>query len=283
MASKKMIKKQPFKSKICIVCGASTGIGKATAKEIVQLGGSVCVIARNLDNLNKAAEEMNGLKVNDSQFVEKISCDATDMEKLKPQLEGFVNKHGVPDYLINVVGYALPKYVEDYTFKEFKDNMDMNYHGQLVPTLIMLPFFMKAKEGHIAFVSSIAGFLGVMGYAAYCPTKFAIVGLADALRNELSPYNIDVSVLYPPDTETPAFEKENETKPQECMIMSERGGLLKPEEVAEPFIEGILKKKFYITPGESKFLWKMTRLFPNIVHNMADKELKKARKKIKKE
>ena len=66
------------------------------------------------------------------------------------------------------------------------------------------------------------------------------------------------------------------------MIISERGGLLQPEQVAEPFIEGILKKKFYITPGEAKFLWKMKRLFPNLVNNILDKELRKARKQLEK-
>ena len=55
------------------------------------------------------------------------------------------------------------------------------------------------------------GYFGIMGYTAYAPTKFAIVGLTDALRNELKPYNISFSVLYPPDTDTPGFEVENRT------------------------------------------------------------------------
>jgi len=280
MAKKKLIKKQPFKDKIAIVCGGSTGIGKATAREFVILGGSVCIIARRPDVLLEAAEDIKKELKHDSQFVDHISCDATDIEKLRPLLVSFIEKHGPPNYLINVVGYALPDYIENYTFEDFKQNMDINYYGQLAPTLILLPYFMKERSGHIVFVSSISGFLGVMGYAAYTPTKFALVGLAEQLKTELSPYNINISVIYPPDTETPAFERENIKKPKECMIISERGGLLQPEQVAEPFIEGILKKKFYITPGEAKFLWKMKRLFPNLVNNILDKELRKARKQL---
>jgi Dehydrogenases with different specificities (related to short-chain alcohol dehydrogenases) len=70
MTKEKLIKKQPFKGKTAIVCGGSKGIGKATAKEIFRLGGNVCIIARNLDALRKAAEEMKSLKVDDTKFVE---------------------------------------------------------------------------------------------------------------------------------------------------------------------------------------------------------------------
>jgi len=283
MAKEKLIEKQPFKGKKAIVCGASEGIGKATAKEIVLLGGSVCIIARNLDKLKAAKEDINSVKVEDSQFVEIISCDATDMEKLKPLIEDFINKKGLPDYLINVVGNALPDYLENLTLADFKKHMDVNYYGQLVPTLILIPHYMKAKKGHIAFVSSAAAYIGIIGYTMYSPTKAAILGLADSLRNELSPYNIKISIVFPPDTDTAAFERENINKPKECFIMSERGRVLQPEEIAEPFIEGILKNKFYITPGEAGFLWWAKRHLTNYVNKATDKELRKARKKLGKD
>lgn len=279
MAEEKLIKKQPFKGKTAIVCGGSKGIGKATAKEIVRLGGNVCIIARNLDDLRAAAEEIKRLKIDDTKFVEIISCDTTDMDKLKPLLTDFIDKHGVPDYLINVVGYAYPQYIQNLTLEDFKKNMDINYYGQLVPILIVLPHFIKAKKGYIANVSSMMGYFGMMGYATYAPTKFAIVGLTEVLRHELKPYNIHFSILYPPDTNTPGFQRENETKPKECAIMSEEAKLLSPEGVAEVFVKGILKEKFNILPGNAKFIWKMYRHFPNLVRNIIDKDYEKARKK----
>jgi len=279
MTKEKLIKKQPFKGKTAIVCGGSKGIGKATAKEIFRLGGNVCIIARNLDALRKAAEEMKSLKVDDTKFVEIISCDTTDIDKLKLLLTDFIDKHGVPDYLINVVGYAYPQYIQNLTLEDFKKNMNINYYGQLVPILILLPLFIEAKKGYIANVSSIMGYFGIMGYATYAPTKFAIVGLTEVLRHELKPCNIHFSILYPPDTNTIGFQREKETKPKECAIMSEKTKLLSPEEVAEVFVEGILKKKFNILPGEAKFIWKMYRHFPKLVRNIIDKDYEKARKK----
>ncbi|MFX6861571.1 SDR family NAD(P)-dependent oxidoreductase, partial [Acinetobacter baumannii] len=88
---------------------------------------------------------------------------------------------------------------------DFRRNMDVNYYGQLVPLLILLPHFMAARKGHIANVSSMLGFMGMIGYATYAPTKFALVGLTDSLRNELKPHGITFSILYPPDTETEGF------------------------------------------------------------------------------
>ena len=280
MLDRKLVETQPFKNKIAVVVGGSKGIGKATATIIAQLGGSICIIARSEDTLKKATQEIKEHRATAEQFVEYISCDATNMEKLKPLIENFIKQYRIPDYLINSVGYARPDYVQNLELKNFKSNMDINYYGQLVPILVLLPYFMKSKSGHIANVSSMMGYFGIVEYAAYAPTKFAIVGLTEVLRHELKPYNIKFSILYPPDTDTPGFEKENKTKPKECAIMSERADLLCPEDVAQEFVEGMLKERFEILPGEAKFTWRMFRHFPKLVRNIIDKDYKKAMKEI---
>ncbi|MHA1726734.1 MAG: SDR family oxidoreductase [Promethearchaeota archaeon] len=283
MVKEKLIQKQPFKGKTAIICGGSSGMGLAVAKLFVQHGGSVCIIARRVDVLNQATKEIESVKSKNTEFVENISCDTTDFEKLKPLLEDFISRHGVPDYLFNAVGYACSKYVQDYTVEDFKNNMNVNYYGQLVPILILLPHFMKEKNGHIINFSSMMGYFGIMGYAAYAPTKHAIVGLSEALRNELIPYNIKISVVYPPDTNTPGLQKENETKPEECKMLSESAKILEPEEVGDVVIDGVLKGKYNILPGEAKMIWRLFRHFPRLVRYIVDNDYKKARKKLGKE
>ena len=120
MVKEKLIEKQPFKGKIAVIPGGSKGMGRATAKEFYMLGGSVCIIARGMDALKSAEEEVKKLKTNNSQFVEIISCDTTDMDKLTPLLTDFINKHGIPDYLFNFVGYAYAQYLEKLTLEDFK-------------------------------------------------------------------------------------------------------------------------------------------------------------------
>lgn len=280
MAKKSRIREQPLKDKIAIVCGGSKGIGKETAKEIAVLGGSVCIIARNRGPLESAAHEIKEIKQRDSHFVETIECDATDEGALKPLLTEFVDRQGVPDYLINAVGYAYPEYVQKLTLKDFRACMEVNYYGQLAPILILLPYFMAQRKGHIANVSSMMGYFGIMGYTAYAPTKFAIAGLTEALRHELKPYNIRCSVLYPPDTDTPGFRKENESKPPEYAMMSEKVKLLSAQKVAAVFVEGILKKKSAIMPGEAGLIWRLNRFFPWLVRLLTDRELEKAKGKL---
>jgi len=266
--------KPVFSAKTAVIAGGSKGIGKATAKEIIKRGGNVCIIARNKKDLDSAYKELIANRINENQTIDSISCDTTVIKKLKPLLSDFIKKRGVPDYLINCVGYANPKRIQDLTFDEFKDNMEVNYFGQLVPVLIILPYFMKNKKGYIANCSSVSGYLGIMGYSTYTPTKFAILGLTESLRHELKPYNIGFSVLFPPDTKTPGFDKENKTKPEELSIMSEGGGLLTAEQVAEKFVNGIIKKKFYITPGQSGLLWRIVRHFPGLAHSISDRNKK---------
>jgi len=280
MKKEKLVRQQPFEDKIAVITGGSQGLGKATAKYFVELGGSVCIIARRTEILEETANEINELKLGDTQFIEIIACDTTIMDKLKPLLTEFVEKYGIPDYLLNCVGYAYANYIEKISLGDFKKNMEVNYYGQLVPILILLPYFMKEKKGHIANVSSILGYMGLMGFTTYVPSKYAVVGLSETLRNELKPHKINVSILYPPSMDTPGFEIENETKPEECRIMEARGGIETPEDVAEVFIHGILKNKFNILPGEAKFIWKINRYFPKIIRYWSDKSYKKARKKL---
>lgn len=280
MAKQGQIKQQPLRNQTAVVCGGSKGIGKETAMEIIRLGGSVCVISRQPEPLQSAAGEMRSLVRWDSQFVEAVACDATDMVQLEPALTGFVDRHGVPDYLINAVGYAYPQYAEKLTLADYRACMEVNYYGQLVPTLILLPHFMAARKGHIANVSSMMGYFGIIGYAAYAPTKFAIVGLTEALRHELKPYNISFSVLYPPDTDTPGFEAENLVKPKECALMSESIKLLSAQKVAEVFVEGIIKRRYAILPGEAGVAWRVSRHFPWLLRWITDRQYRQARRTL---
>lgn len=272
-----------FLNKTAIICGGSKGIGKAASIELVNRGCSVVLIARDKAFLENAARLALEQKISDSQFVEIFACDTTDFNKLKSFMDDFVARRGVPDYLYNSVGYARPMYIEQHTPDDFKRNMDVNYFGQLYPALALLPHMMKAKKGHIINTSSVLGYMGIMAYASYAPTKYAIVGLSEVLRHELKPYNISVSVLYPPDTETEGFDQENQTKPEECKMMSEGGGLMTAAQVASFLIRNIKRKKFDILPGQAGFLKFMSRLSPRLVRSIIDSQYKKARKKLGKD
>lgn len=273
--------KDSFTGKLVIVTGGSKGIGKATAKRIGELGGNVCIVARGKKALAEAAEEIKSAQAGQGQFVETIAADCANMDQLSPRLNEFIDKYGVPDYLINCAGYSYPQYIEKLTLDDFKKNMDINYYAQLVPILILLPHLIKRRSGYVANISSLAGLFGLMGYACYSPTKFAIVGLTDTLRHELRPYNIRFSVVCPSDVRTPGYEIENQTKPQECLFLSEGVPIMEPEEVAKGIVDGILKNEFLIIPGDGgKLAWAAYSADPEGFRTELDAGLVEARKRL---
>lgn len=283
MPVKKFLKQKPFSNTRTILCGGSRGIGRAVAHDIVAYGGNLLVLARNKQDLQTLQTELEKLRTAKDQVIMTQSCDTTAPKAVETVISAYLKKYGVPEFLINNVGYAHPQYIEKLNLADFKKNMDINYYGQLVPTLALVPHFMKARKGHIINVSSMMGYFGIIGYATYCPSKFAIVGLSEVLRHELKPYNINVSILYPPDTDTPGYERENETKPPECQAMSESVKMLSPERVSTALIRGVLKKKYGILPGEAGFVNKMYRHLPRLVRMILDGDYTKARKKLGKE
>ncbi|KAJ7337158.1 hypothetical protein OS493_010012 [Desmophyllum pertusum] len=110
------------------------------------------------------------------------------------------------------------------------------------------------RKGHIVFVSSIGGQFGIFGFTAYSPSKFAVRGFAETLFMEVKPYDIGVSVVFPPDTDTPGFENENKNKPDETHLISSAGGLFTPEQVAANIVAGIKDRRFLISCGFDGFV-----------------------------
>ncbi|CAK9297666.1 unnamed protein product [Gordionus sp. m RMFG-2023] len=106
----------------------------------------------------------------------------------------------------------------------------------------------------IMFVSSQAGQTGIYGCSAYCASKFALRGLAESLQMEVKPYNIRVTLAFPPDTDTPGYAQENLTKPTVTKDICQTSGLFSPQVVAKQLIEDLKKGKFNSYIGIDGFL-----------------------------
>ncbi|HUX99633.1 MAG TPA: SDR family oxidoreductase [Candidatus Deferrimicrobium sp.] len=274
-------KNLPFLGKTAVIIGGSKGIGKATSFELARLGANICIIARNEEVLKEVKGELEREKPKGEQEVSIISADAMIEDQLRPALAKFVEEKGC-DILINCVGGAWPHYVQDYSVADFEKAMKYNYTSAVISILTVLPHFMK-NGGHIVNISSMAGYLGIIGYTTYSPPKFAVVGLSEALRHELKPYNIHVSVVYPPDTDTPGLKEEEETKFEELKLLSSKAKLQKPEDVAKTIVKGIRKKKFNIHIGSSGWINWTKRHFPWLYFWFIDRDLKNTRQKLGKE
>jgi 3-dehydrosphinganine reductase len=125
--------------------------------------------------------------------------------------------------------------------------MKINVYGTHSVIAALLPF-MKNRSGQIVIISSAAGLMGMFGYTSYATTKYALVGFAECLRSELKRYNIHVSVVCPPEVDTPFLANEN-TIPPEARSLKNFAGTLKPGPVAKTIVKGIAQKRFLIVPG----------------------------------
>ena len=260
-------------NKVIFIPGGSTGIGLSIALELAKSNNTLVLLARDIRKLEAAKAKLGG---NSKCFI--YAADAKDYNALKPVLDNAVKEAGAPDLVINCVGRAYPEHFANITAQMMQDTMQTNFGSMWNVAHILVPH-MKAKGGKIINTSSIGGFVGVFGYTDYSASKFAIVGFSEVLAQELSRYNITVQVLCPPDTETPGFEVENQTKPEETKEISKSAKLLQPEEVAKQAIQGMAGNSFMIIPGfDGKLTYWLKRHFPFIVNMVMDSAIKKVQK-----
>ncbi|XP_026556869.1 3-ketodihydrosphingosine reductase [Pseudonaja textilis] len=233
-----------------VVTGGSSGIGKSIAIECFKQGAFVTVIARNEKRLLEAKKEIETFSVNDKQVVCSISLDVSkgyaDVEKSLKQAQ---ERLGPVDMLVNCAGTSITGRFEEIDIHRFEQLMAINYLGSVYPTRAVVGKMKERRKGRIVFVSSQAGQVGVYGYSAYSATKYALRGLAESLLMEVKPYNIYVTIAYPPDTDTPGFAEECQNKVLETKLISEASSICQPDYVAKIIVKDAVQGKFTSSAG----------------------------------
>jgi len=232
-----------------IITGGSSGIGKATACRLAQAGAQVTLIARDPLKLQAAQAEVEAHRESAQQRVLALSADVSQCAEVDRAVAVATRVNGPADILIASAGVVQPGYFDQLPLAAFERTMAIDYFGALHAVRSVLPGMRQKGHGHIVMISSGAGLIGVFGYTSYSPAKFAVRGLAEALRAELKADNIRLSVVYPPDTDTPQLHEENKTKPVETRIIAGQGGLWTADAVAGAIFAGIRRDAFRITPG----------------------------------
>ncbi len=251
-----------FDNKISLITGGSSGIGLALAKKLAAQGAHVWILARNADRLDAACQEITAARRNTSQRVGTIVADVADNEQVQAALLNSSTSMGAPDLLVNCAGITHPGFFAELDLDIFRAQMETNYFGTLNVIKALLPGMIQRRSGHIVNVSSLAGMFGVYGYSAYGPSKFAIRGLSDTLRYELKEHDIRVSVVFPPDTQTPQLDYEKPFKPPLLVELDKSNKILSADMVAEAVLQGIARKRYIITPGfDSTLYFQLTNFF----------------------
>lgn len=270
-----------FEGKNAFITGGSSGIGKATANALAGAGANICIVARSPEKIDAALEEIRGAASAPSrQTIIGRPADVADYEQVRGVVRGLLEQGWMPDYLFNFAGIAHPGYFQELPIDIFRRTMEVNFFGTLHTAKVIAPLMMARRQGHIINTSSVAGLVGVFGYSAYGASKFAVKGFSDVLRSEMHPYGVRVSVLFPPDTDTPQLAYEDPFKPAETRALSGNVKVMSPETVARQLLAGVKRGRYLIIPGlESKLVYMAAGLLGAKMHWFLDVMVRNAQAK----
>ncbi len=173
--------------KVIIVTGASSGIGKATAMQLIKEGHSVYGAARRVEKMNEIV----------SAGGKAVAMDLTNRDQVHATIKKILEAEGGIDVLVNNAGYAVYGPVEEVSYEQAKQQFEVNLFGLAEATKAVLPTMRKQGSGTIINVSSIGGKVYGPLAAWYHATKFGLEGWSHALRLEVSQFSIDVVIVEP--------------------------------------------------------------------------------------
>lgn len=273
--------KNIYQGKLALITGGSSGIGFEVARQLVELGCSVLLLARELEKLLSAQKTLQAMITSGNQKILTFSADVSDYCAMQTVASDIISSVGLPNFIFNCAGVARPGYVEELPIEVYKWTMDIDYQGTVNVTKAFLLALITRGSGHIINISSMAGVIGAFGYTAYSGAKFAVRGFTDTLRAELKPKGIQVSIVFPPDTDTPQLTWETQFKPPETAILAGSDKPLQAAYVAQTILQNVARNKYVIVPGwNAKLMYWLATHLGGLVYPIMDLLIKDASKKI---
>ena len=176
-----------------LITGASSGIGKATALHLAGLGHKVIGTSRSLERLDALTREGEG----NGQKIIPLELDINSDDAVSSVLPDVVGEHGPIDALVNNAGYGLWGPVESLTIDQLKQQFETNFFAAVRMIQALVPDMVERRTGTIINISSVLGRMGTPFNGAYVASKFALEGLSESLRTELSPFGVRVALVEP--------------------------------------------------------------------------------------
>jgi len=222
-----------------IVTGGSSGIGLAIAKIYASRGAQVSLLARHAGRLEEAQAEIAELPGSDRSRIQTISVDVTSAAQTSSAIETCEASFGPCDILVASAGVVEPVVFDAMPPSVFDEQVSINLLGTANVVRAVYKGMKSRGEGRIMMISSGAALIGIFGYTAYCASKSALNGFAEALRAEAGVRGVQVYICFPPDTLTPQYRREIAMRPAEAEILM---GSVKPwdaERVAAKIVGGV--------------------------------------------
>lgn len=241
--------------KIVLITGASSGIGARVAQMLAEREAIPVLTARSKDKMLELSGSIRGEHA-------VYEMDVTSEEQVREVVSQVQARYGRIDVLLNNAGYGEFVSFVDTSLDHFQQMMDVNYMGTVRCTHAVLPHMLQLGNGHIVNISSIAGKLATAKSTSYSATKHAVLGLTNALRQELLGTGVAVSAVNPGPIDTPFF---NRADPSGSYVSNISWFMMSPDKVARAIVSVIEKRKPELDlPWTASAGVKIMQLFPRM-------------------
>lgn len=195
--------------KTAIVTGASSGIGKSTAKQLAEAGANVVLVARRLDKLEAVVEQI--VQAGKGKAL-AVQADVSDREAIIQAVDAAYKEFGSIDILVNNAGVMLSSKVRSGAVEEWEQMIDVNIKGMLYGIDAVLPKMIEQATGHIINIGSVAGLEVTKHSTVYSATKFAVKAISTGLEKELAQTGVRVTNVTPGMVDTELSTAKTERK-----------------------------------------------------------------------
>jgi NAD(P)-dependent dehydrogenase (short-subunit alcohol dehydrogenase family) len=177
-------------SRVYFITGASSGFGAALARAVLERGDQAVLAARRLDSLERIAGPHGARAL-------PLRLDVIDPRSREEAVVAALEHFGRIDVLANIAGQGSLGAAEEFSDEQLREQMELNFFAATALTKAVLPTMRSQAAGHILNLTSIGGLVSVGGFSAYCASKFALEGWSEALRDEVGPLGIKVTIIEP--------------------------------------------------------------------------------------
>lgn len=257
-----------LRGKTVLVTGASSGIGRESAKQFARKGANLILVARRTHLL---AEVESMVATEYGADVSSYGCDVSDRNEVSRMIASALAEFGNIDILVNNAGFAISGAVSSLSVEDIESQMRTNYFGMVYCTKEILPHMLERGSGHIVNVASVAASFGLPGIAPYCASKFAMLGFSEGLWHELRGTGVGITVVSPIMVRTAFFD-------HPCFenVPRNPAASLDPETVAKAVLRaaGSPRLEIVVPPLVRVAIW-LKSTFPFVVNPILGRTFKR--------
>lgn len=253
-----------YKTKVCVITGAASGIGRALAVSLAESGAQLALSDINAEGLAETVEMVGG-----ANRVMSDVFDMADAAAIAAYADKVETTLGKADYVFNVAGLTRLGSFVDTPLESMEKVMNVNYWGVVRMTKAFMDQIL-AKKGTLVNISSVFGLIGYAGQTHYCASKFAVRGFTETLAQELRGTGVGVCCVHPGGVATNVARNAKVDKMplgdltrEELDVNFDKMAITPPEKAAQLILKGAAKKKRRILiGGDARFISLVSRLFP---------------------